>query len=50
MGPGRAPEIQDAAERMSVDEPRALQLERLRWTLRQRSAGKMRRVVDHRDR
>ena len=33
-GPGEAPEIQDAAERMSVDELRALQLDRLRWTLR----------------
>ena len=33
-GLGEAPEIQDAAERMSVDELRALQLDRLRWTLR----------------
>src|ERR1700685_2506479 len=33
-GLGEGPEIQDAAERMSVDELRALQLERLRWTLR----------------
>src|ERR1700730_6073829 len=32
-GLGEAPEIQDAAERMSVDELRALQLDRLRWTL-----------------
>jgi len=33
-GLGEAPDIQDAAERMSVDELRALQLDRLRWTLR----------------
>jgi phenylacetate-CoA ligase len=33
-GLGEAPEIQDAAERMSVDELRALQLDRLGWTLR----------------
>jgi phenylacetate-CoA ligase len=33
-GLGEAPEIQDVAERMSVDELRALQLDRLRWTLR----------------
>jgi phenylacetate-CoA ligase len=33
-GLGEAPEIQDPAERMSVDELRALQLDRLRWTLR----------------
>jgi phenylacetate-CoA ligase len=36
MGLGQAPEIHelDPAERMSVDELRALQLDRLRWTLR----------------
>src|SRR5260370_9060458 len=33
-GLGEAPEVRDAAERMSVDELRALQLDRLRWTLR----------------
>src|SRR6202045_484508 len=33
-GLGEAPETLDAAERMSVDELRALQLDRLRWTLR----------------
>ena len=33
-GLGEAPEIQDAAERMGIDELRALQLDRLRWTLR----------------
>src|ERR1700751_3350348 len=33
-GLGEAPEIQDAAERMSGEELRALQLDRLRWTLR----------------
>ena len=31
---GEPPETQDAAERMSADQLRALQLERLRWTLR----------------
>ena len=34
LGQAPAPETQDAAERMSVDELRALQLDRLRWTLR----------------
>src|SRR5260370_37357401 len=33
-GLGEAPEVLDAAERISVDELRALQLDRLRWTLR----------------
>src|SRR5260370_15066074 len=33
-GLGEAPEVLDAAERMWVDELRALQLDRLRWTLR----------------
>ena len=33
-GLGEAPDILDAAERMPVDELRALQLDRLRWTLR----------------
>ena len=34
LGQAPAAEELDAAERMSVDELRALQLERLRWTLR----------------
>jgi phenylacetate-CoA ligase len=34
FGEAPAPETLDPAERMSVDELRALQLERLRWTLR----------------
>ncbi|GAA4549925.1 phenylacetate--CoA ligase [Pseudonocardia xishanensis] len=34
LGEAPAPETLDAAERMSTDELRALQLERLRWTLR----------------
>ncbi len=34
LGDAPAPETLDPAERMSVDELRALQLERLRWTLR----------------
>jgi phenylacetate-CoA ligase len=34
LGQAPAPETLDAAERMSVDELRALQLDRLRWTLR----------------
>src|SRR6516164_7717185 len=34
LGQAPAPETQDAAERISVDELRALQLDRLRWTLR----------------
>jgi phenylacetate-CoA ligase len=34
LGQAPAPGSLDAAERMSVDELRALQLERLRWTLR----------------
>jgi phenylacetate-CoA ligase len=34
LGEAPAPETLDAAERMSVDELRALQLDRLRWTLR----------------
>lgn len=33
LGQAPAPELLDPAERMSVDELRALQLERLRWTL-----------------
>lgn len=34
LGEAPPPELLDAAERMSVDEVRALQLQRLRWTLR----------------
>jgi phenylacetate-CoA ligase len=34
LGDAPAPDTLDAAERMSVDEVRALQLERLQWTLR----------------
>ena len=39
LGQAPVPELQDAAERMSVDELRALQLGRLRWTLRHACAN-----------
>ena len=34
LGDAPAPDTLDAAERMSLDELRAVQLERLQWTLR----------------